>query len=187
MHALPSSRPRIRSLAALAISLGLAVTLSACIETDTGLTLADTKSPVQLMRNEAASRVPAGLVEEVATASDGSVNCRTPEVDPEGLSRSWKSSARIVLTPDADLDLVLSKFYVSFREDGWEQGTFGSDTIVEFTKEGNIASVRVTAREATDEKPAEVQVQVQGPCVMTDGETSDEVTKLGSTASAEVE
>jgi hypothetical protein len=159
----------------------LALVLTACSSTESGgLTLAETKSPVQLLRNEAASRVPSGLVAEVATTVDASTNCRSEEADPDGLQRSWKSSARIVLTPEADLDLVLSKLYVSFKEDGWEQGTFGSASIVEFTKADSIANIHVTVRKAKEDKPAELQVQVAGPCVMTAGAGSDEVTRLES-------
>lgn len=146
------------------------------------MTLAQSKSPVQLLRNEAASRVPAALVAEVENVSDGSTNCRSAEVDPDGLERSWKSSVRIVLVPDADLEMMLSKLYVSFLEDGWEQGTFGSDSIVEFTRDDSVANIHITARAASDDKPAEVQVQVAGPCVTTDGEGSDEVVKLESQA-----
>lgn len=174
MTALQSLGRALPAAAAFAIVLSLA----ACSEEKTGLTLAETKSPVQLLRNEAASRVPAGLVGEVENSSDSSESCRTAEADPEGLQRAWKSSVRIVLTPEAELDLVLSKFYVSFREDGWEQGTYGSDTIVEFTRDGSIANIHITSREAKDGAPAELQVQVAGPCVMTDGEGSDEVTRL---------
>jgi len=172
----------LRRTLSAAAALAIVLSVASCSETETGLTLAETKSPVQLLRNEAASRVPATLVAEVENSSDASENCRTAETDPEGLQRSWKSSVRIVLTPEADLDMVLSKFFLSFREDGWEQGTYGSDTIVEFTREGSFANIHISVREAKDDSPAELQVQVAGPCVMTDGEGSDEVTKLEVTA-----
>ena len=178
MNAHQQTTPMFRRALTVVAAAAIVLSLAACSEEKTGLTLAETKSPVQLLRNEAASRVPAGLVAEVENSSDASVNCRTEETDPEGLQRSWKSSVRIVLAPDADLDLVLSKFYVSFREDGWEQGTYGSDTIVEFTRDGSIADIHISVKDAKDDAPAELQVQVSGPCVMTDGESSDEVKKL---------
>jgi hypothetical protein len=160
-------------------ALPLLLALSACAsDANTGLTLAQTKSPVQLLRNAAASRVPSTLVAKVENSSDSSENCRTPETDPEGLQRSWKSSVRIVLTPEADLKAVLSKVYVSFREDGWEQGTYGSAAIVEFTRDDSIADIHISVKEARDGDPAELQMKVSGPCVMTDGEGSDEVTRL---------
>lgn len=177
MNATQPTRPRTRRM--LLAVLPLVLALTACAgDADTGLTLAQTKSPVQLLRNEAASRVPAGLVAEVENSSDASENCRTAEADPEGLQRSWKSSVRILLTPDADWDLVLSKFYVSFREDGWDQGTYGSDTIVEFTRDGSLATIHISGKAPKDGAAGELQVQVAGPCVMTDGEGSPEVTKL---------
>jgi len=173
-----------RALIAASVALGLVVTMSACTTSEpTGLTLAQSKSPVQLLRNETASRIPSGLVAEVSNASDGSVNCRTPETDPEGLSRQWKSSARITLTPEADLALVMSKLFISFREDGWEQGTYGSDTIIEFTKPDSVANIHITTSEK-EGQATEIQVQVAGPCVMTAGETSDEVVKLEANAAA---
>ena len=172
-----------RRTISIALALVAGFTLASCAgEAEAGLTLAQSKSPVQLLRNEAASRVPDGLVAEVENVSDGSTNCRSAEVDPEALQRSWKSSVRMVLVPGADLDLMLSKLYVSFLEDGWEQGTFGSDSIVEFTRDSSVATIHISARKATDDKPAEVQVQVAGPCVMTDGEGSDEVVNLEAQA-----
>lgn len=175
-----------RGLVAASVALGLVLTLGACTASEpTGLTLAQSKSPVQLLRNETASRIPAGLVAEVTNSSDGSVNCRTPETDPEGLSRQWKSSARITLTPEADLALVMSKLFISFREDGWDQGTYGTATIIEFTKPDSVANIHITTSEK-DGEATEVQVQVAGPCVMTGGATSDEVVKLEANAAAAI-
>lgn len=179
MNALRPTTSRTSRALTIAVALGLLASLSACAaEEKTGPTLAQTKSPVQLLRNEAASRVPATLVADVVNASDASANCRTEEADPKGLQRAWKSSVRIILLPESDLETVLSKFYVSFREDGWDQGTYGSDSIVEFTRDGSLANIHITSRKAKDTEPAEIQVQVAGPCVMTDGEGSAEVTKL---------
>jgi len=176
-----------RGLLAVSVALGLIITLGACSSSEpTGLTLAQSKSPVQLLRNETASRIPAGLVAEVINSSDASENCRTPETDPEGLERSWKSSARITLTPEADLDLVMSKLFISFREDGWEQGTFGSDTIIEFTKPDSVAKIHITTSSKEGEATA-IQVKVSGPCVMTAGEKSDEVIKLEANAAAAIQ
>jgi len=173
-----------RGLLAVGVALGLIVTLGACSSSESGgLTLAQSKSPVQLLRNETASRVPAGLVATVENSSDESVNCRTAETDPEGLERKWKSGARIALTPEADLSLVMSKLFISFRADGWEQGTYGSDSIIEFTKPDSVAVIHITTAEKEGE-PTEVRVAVEGPCVTTAGETSDEVVKLEANSAA---
>jgi hypothetical protein len=184
MNAVSTAR---RGLLAVSVALGLVLTLGACTSSEpTTLTLAQSKSPVQLLRNETASRIPSALVADVVNASDGSVNCRTPETDPEGLSRQWKSSARIILTPEADLALVMSKLFISFREDGWEQGTYGTDTIIEFTRPDSVANIHITTSEKEGEA-TEIQVQVAGPCVMTGGESSDEVVKLEANAAAALE
>lgn len=168
-------RADARLLAPMAL---LILALSACAPEPAGPTLAETKSPVQLLRNETASRVPAAMVAEVTTTVDASSSCRTAEADPEGLQRAWKSSARLTLVPEADLDLVLSKLYISLREDGWAQGIYGSASIVEFTRDDSLANIHVSVKKASDSDPAELQLQVAGPCVMTAGEASDEVRSL---------
>ena len=173
--------------AALAAAL-LTLTLAACAsDTPDGLTLAQSKSPVQLLRNEVASRVPSALVADVTNSSDASSACRTEETDPEGLLRSWKSSVRITLTPEADLEIMLSKLLVSFREDGWDEGTYGSATIIEFTRDDSIAEIHISTKRATDTEAAQIQVQVAGPCVMTGGAESDEVLALEKAAAAELQ
>jgi hypothetical protein len=175
------SRIRTATLAALTICGALA--LSGCTVTDTSLSLADTKSPVQLLRNSAATRVSDDLIKEVLNATDQSVACRTPETDPEGLLRQWRSTIRLELAEAADPDAVVAALTKSFVDSGWTEGIYGTKSIIELTK-GESGTVIHLSRTKADEEEgtsAELQLQANGPCVMTEGETSQEVALLGAT------
>ena len=145
------------------------------------LTLAATKSPAQLLRNEAANRVPAEHVESIIKSQDESTSCRTVETDPEGLLRSWRSAVRIQLVNDAsvDPDAVLETLVTSFVDDGWDRGSYGVETIIELTRDGSETNIHVSVSQPDESVGAEIQLVVAGPCVMTDGRDSDEVTSLG--------
>ena len=170
---------------AAAIVLALAVGLAGCADTastTSGPSLADTKSPVQLLRNEAADRIPAGVVAEVRNGNDGSHACEALADDPDGKLRSWRSDVSIVLTPESELELVVSKLLISFTTDGWEKSASSTSTSFEFTREGSAADVAVTTTPASGGTGAVILVDVEGPCVMTAGQGSDEVRKLESSA-----
>ena len=167
----------------IAVAL-LTTLLSACADSSGGApTLVETKSPVQLLRNEAASRLPTELVKGVVKEQDGSTACRTVETDPEGLLRSWRSVVRFELRNDAAIDpqAVIDELASSFVDDGWDQGTFGVASIIELTRAGSETQIHISMTNADEEAGAggEVQLTVSGPCVMTEGATSDEVTRLG--------
>ena len=85
------------------------------------LTLAQTKSPVQLLRNEAAGRVDEFVVETVNETQDLSSACKTEEADPLGLSRSWTSSVDVSLKAGSAwrLDIVATDLVASFEAQGW--------------------------------------------------------------------
>ena len=162
----------------------LCAVLSACsAESNQPLTLAQSKSPVQLLRNEAAGRVPADVVERVIREQDGSTACRTPETDPEGLLRSWRSIIRFELRRDASVDPqgVVDGLATSFVDDGWSQGTFGVASIVELTRPNSETQIHLSMKLPDEgaEAGGEVQLAVSGPCVMTLGAESSEVTQLG--------
>jgi hypothetical protein len=177
------SRIRTARLIAM-IALG-ALALSGCSAfstTDTHLSLAESKSPVQLLRNAAAGRVPDVLINEVLNATDQSVACRTPETDPEGLLRQWRSTIRLELADGADADAVIDELTSSFVEQGWAEGIYGTKSIIELTRgtSGSVIHVSGTAADDENGTMAELQVQVSGPCVMTAGEGSSEVALLGA-------
>jgi len=148
---------------------------------DDSLTLAETKSPAQLLRNEAANRVPADQVEAIIKSQDESTSCRTVETDPDGLLRSWHSAVRFQLVNDAsvDPDAVLETLVNSFVDDGWTRGSFGVETIVELTQTNSETTIHVSVSRPDPDGGAQIQLAVAGPCVMTDGRESAEVTSLG--------
>ena len=171
---------RIAGLAVLT-----ALLMSGCSDTTSSdaPTLAETKSPVQLLRNEAASRVQESQIDQVLKTQDESTSCRTPETDPDGLSRSWRSVSRLqlVYSTSVEVSAVVDNLAESFVKQGWDRGTYGTASIIELTREGSETNIHISFKRADDEAQtgAEVQIAVAGPCVMTAGRTSDEVTKLG--------
>ena len=171
---------RAAALAALTAAL-----LSGCADTAStdALTLAETKSPVQLLRNEAASRVPEGLVEQILVSQDESTNCRTPETDPDGLLRSWRSTIRfqLVYGDTVDAKAIVDDLTASFVDQGWDEGIYGTASIIELTRAGSETNIHISTKKpnADESLGAEIQLAVAGPCVMTEGKTSGEVTALG--------
>jgi hypothetical protein len=181
------------ALAALALSL---VGLTACSADDgkpahSGLTLAETKSPVQLLRNEAATRIPPAAIESVSQTADVSVACKTEAEDPEGLRRSWHSDVEVTIETGSAwrVDAIVDDLAASFVEQGWVAtplDTRSDKHAVKLTKEGMLSAIRVTAHRpdpaATvavgDTEPVTIDLALNGPCVDTDGAKSDAVKKL---------
>jgi hypothetical protein len=151
-------------------------------EPDQALTLAQTKSPVQLLRNEAASRVPADAVDSIVTSQDESTACRTVETDPDGLLRSWRSVVRYALKyGDAyDGERIVADLAASFVDQGWVEGSYGTAAIVELSRDGSETTIHISESpgDAEARTGAQVQLTVAGPCVLTKGADSDEVRLL---------
>lgn len=141
-------------------------------------TLVETKSPVQLLRNEAASRIPDIVVNELTETTDASSACLSADVDPGELARAWRSTATLTMTNSqaARVDVVTAELVASFTEQGWIAEP--EDAATRLTREGTLATVVVagTAKSATDH--ASIAISVTGPCVLTDGPDSDEVLEL---------
>jgi len=175
--------PAVTRTLAAATVITFALALAGCASGETaangsGPSLADTKSPVQLLRNEAADRIPAGVIADVIPGNDSSSACKTVGEDPEGRERFWASDVRVELTPETTVELVLSKLLISFTSDGWVKSEDSGSASFQFTREGSAADVNVTTEQATENSGGAVIVSVQGPCVMTAGADSDEVRKL---------
>jgi len=181
--------PRARLFAAIAVFAVTAGTLMACAAPEEekasslpDLTLAETKAPVQLLRNEAANRIPAKFVDDILATKDMSSACQTEETDPEGLVRSWRSSVRIALKNDdsVKVDSIVKALNATFIKQGWKQGSYGAATIVELTSDTSAVVIHISTKAATPEAGAgaEIQIQTGGPCVETAGTDSDEVTSL---------
>jgi hypothetical protein len=151
---------------------------------DSDISLAEAKSNVQLLRNDAASRIPADLVDIVLVSSDLSVSCEPESTDPEGLLRSWHSGARISLQPGADLSAVIDDLAGSFVAQGWEQSAGSSATATTLSNPTIFSDIEITASPEDEDagRPAEITLALSSPCVVTDGESSKEVRQLEAMA-----
>lgn len=176
---------QLRKTAALAIALALVTTLSACAEEGGAITLADTKAPTQLLRNDAAGRVPTEAVLTVGEKGDGSEGCALDD-DPDELMRKWHSSIILEINsssaPEVDgISADLSKTYI---DEGWDeflsQGTDSSTRTLK--RSGSRSQLRITTTEDADGDGlgATIAIDVFGQCVKTEGPNSDEVTQLGT-------
>jgi hypothetical protein len=163
-----------------------AVSLSACSTdgADNGsVGLAQTKSPVQLMRNEAASRIPTGAVEMTDQVEDLSVACKSADADPEGRERSWRSSVLVTIEDGSAwrVATIGDDVAASFVEEGWSlsKGPTTPTTNIILENPGSAASVTLAVTEGADDKSgATIRVIATGPCVDTDGAESPEVKQL---------
>jgi hypothetical protein len=154
------------------------------------VTLAQSKSYAQLLRNEASSRLPEIVLKQVAESSDVSVAC---DDDPAGLSRSWSSSMSILVTNStaARIQEVANDLADSFVAQGWKakQADESTDTHIVTTLRSatSLADIAITATsKATDQVPS-IQITATGVCALTEGPESDEVTMLEGQDTANAE
>ena len=156
------------------------------------VSLTDTKSPAQLLRNEAANRIPAEAIDEIIQSEDVSVACLSEQDDPEGTIRSWHSTADVLIKDGNDVRQLTKDVAASFEEQGWISRNLGGNANVVsklLESDTSLASIQVSGFEPNAEdigttgqedvvEQLTVNVQVHGPCVRTDGPDSDEVRNL---------
>ena len=185
----------------VALALFSVIALSGCandavasVEGDfPDVTLAATKSPVQLLRNDAASRIPTAVIDNVEEAIDESVACFDKDKDPGGLIRSWHSSAMVTVVSGSAwrVESIVDNLIASFTEQEWTARSLGETADFRsslLTSKGSMAEIQVIGerpdpdqtKDSTVEavKQVTVEIQVHGPCVRTEGPKSEEVTKL---------
>ena len=164
-----------RRLGTTIIIAGLSLGLAACSSgTPPTASLADTKSPVQLLRNESILRLPSADIGSVES-TDESVGC-----DGDKSVRRWNSAAIITLSDSAGQkpDAAITTLAASFEEDGWVVSPGNEredDEQAVLTSGTSAAEIRLIAHAGT---PATVTIEAAGPCVQTDGPDSEEVRKL---------
>jgi len=194
-----ADRRNLGALSALAIVAALA--LSAC-GADAGagvagdfpdLTLAATKSPVQLLRNDAAGRIPPAVIDSIEETDDTSVACLEEEDDPTGIVRSWHSTA--IVTVEAGsvwrIDDIVDKLVASYVDQDWLARSLGQSADFRsslLTSEKSLAEITVIGQRPDEDQSATstaevvddvtIEIQVHGPCVRTDGAESDEILDL---------
>lgn len=157
--------------------LVVALALVGCSQAPQALTLVQTKSPVQLLRNEAWYRLPEVMVKEDSETTDVSEAC-----DDEGAMRLWRSSTIALLTNSQAARVVTAgdNLAASFVEQGWtaERSEEGVAVLTVLTRPVSIAVIEIEAVEKTQEHRASIRITASGPCVRTSGADSDEVRDL---------
>lgn len=186
---------RIAGLVLVAVAIG---GLSACASPGStvpgdypDVSLTDTKSPAQLLRNEAANRIPADVIDEIIESEDVSVACLSEQDDPEGTIRSWHSTADVLIKDGNDVKQLTKDLAASFEEQGWTSRNLGGNVNVVsklLESDESLADIQVSGFEPNPDQGTTgledaveqltVQVQVHGPCVRTGGADSDEVKTL---------
>ena len=155
----------------------LMLCLAGCSTDDGALRLVDTKSSVQLLRNEAWFRLPEVMVKGDTETTDVSVPC-----DDDGFERSWLSGTTALINNSFAPRTagVASELVDSFTVQGWTAATTANAGSTEYTLErtGSIAVITVLATEKTDSERASIAISITGPCVATDGADSAEVRQL---------
>lgn len=175
-----ASIPVIAGVALMALS-GCSGSSSAAPAT---ATLASTKPQVQLLRNEAASRLDQDGMQDVTVTKDGSVACKAPDVDPKGLFRAWNSTITFNVLPKQAqrVDAIGQSVVNSFVKQQWDasvqKGENSSTTLLQ--KSGTSIDLRVGVEKdaSSNGKKATVSIQTTGACVETGGADSEEVKKL---------
>jgi hypothetical protein len=155
------------------------------------VSLAETKSPVQFLRNDAASRIPTAVIDNVEGTVDESVACLDEAKDPDGLIRSWHSSALVTIVSGSSwrIEAIVDNLIQSFTDQEWAARSLGETADFRssmLTSKTSMAEIQVIGErpdpDATegDESAGEVtvEIQVHGPCVRTEGSGSEEVLKL---------
>ena len=84
------------------------------------VSLAESKSPVQLVRNAAGGRIPAIVLHSIDETRDESVPCLSASEDPQEYIRTWHSTilATIVSGSAWRVDAVASNLVESYTDDG---------------------------------------------------------------------
>lgn len=155
----------------------LVLVLAGCSTDDGRLRLVETKSPVQLLRNEAWLRLPEVMVKGDYETLDTSMPC-----DDAGRERSWLSRTTALINNSFAPRTagVAEELVDSFSEQGWSTTVAAGAGSTEYTleKEGSPAMISVLAVEKTKDHRATIAITITGPCVVTDGADSDEVLAL---------
>lgn len=155
------------------------------------LSLAESKAPAQLLRNTAVTRIPADVVLNVGTDTDGSIACLAASEDPAESIRRWNSSVdlNLKLTEAVNAEAIVAALIKTYTDEGWmSQAITGSKaTNQAFLLTNGTASaasvstsqVRIEAIVAGDKGSAFIRISSLGPCVVTEGKDSAEVKELG--------
>lgn len=184
-------RRKMRSSGVVMIAVTALVVLSGCASGGSpasgavdDVTLAQSKSYAQLLRNEASSRLPPIVLKEVASSSDISVACDAASDDPDGLVRSWNSSTNILVTNStaSRVQKVADDLVSTFVAQGWADDRENSSTeiltVTTLTNTASLASIEIATAAKADGQAPSITITTTGVCALTEGPESDEVTTL---------
>lgn len=181
------------SIAVACVVLASVLVLTGCAgeAPSNDLTLRDTKSPAQLLRNSVASRIDEALIASAGDSVDQSVACKTEKEDPEGLQRYWQSKVTLALVGESakDVDLVIDAVATAMTAEGWKLASLGGSSVIHtrYLSNDTSSTIELSAIstdedakrvESTELENASIVVDVHGPCVATEGAASDEVKSL---------
>ena len=143
-------------------------------------TLGETKSIVQLMRNDVAGSIPPSVVVSNGESTDLSVACFPTSNDPDGLVRAWQSTVDIDILETAAGGVwgVFDRVVTSYQNKGWKVENVDlpdASQAVKLTSGSIIAEIQLSIPE--DESPV-IELVATGPCAATAGADSDEVKLL---------
>lgn len=168
-------------LARLMIPTLVLLTVTGCAASSQSPRLVETKSVVQLLRNEAWYRLPEVMIKGDAETTDTSKGCVD---DLDGRLRSWESSTvALVNNSFAPRAIgVADTLAATFVNQGWSSTRTETPEAVTTVLErpSMLAYITIEARAKTPEHRATVRITVTGPCVLTEGPDSPEVTMLES-------
>jgi hypothetical protein len=186
-------RDRARVFMALTAGAVVVASLSGCASSGSrveaasvasDVTLAQSKSYAQLLRNEASSRLPAIVLKEVSESTDVSVACDEARDDPEQLLRSWRSATRILITNSTAprVQTVADDLVDTFVAQGWiasdEPESTADLSIIGLGREASLASIEIAAASKAADQAPSITITTTGACALTDGPESDEVVTL---------
>ena len=176
--------PTVHRPAATIAALALLTLLSACASPasdQSDLTLRETKSVVQLLRNEVASRIPADVIAGAGGTTDFSITCGIAANDPKGYTRYWSSRIDVSLTEESSPLETFDALSESFKSQGWtiENYKLGdAPRAQQLTGGSSIASISLSLFDGTETATPLIRIEAHGPCVKTAGAKSDEVKNL---------
>jgi hypothetical protein len=167
---------------AVSVSSFMLIALAGCATEHAAISLASTKPNVQLLRNDLANRIATPLVDGVADPVDTSIACESTSDDPTGRERAWQSGMVVVFKPEVqrDVHITVDVLVAAFRGNGWTVETTENPDVVTLTRGQPVTTVTISSASADQAAamPARIGVTVVGPCVMTGGADSEEVTLL---------
>ncbi len=170
--------------ATAAAAIAVVTLLSACASPasdQSNLTLRETKSVVQLLRNEVASRLPSDVVADAGGTTDISITCGIAANDPKGYTRYWSSRIDVSLTEGSSPLEVFDDLSASFKSQGWKIENYklgDAPRAQQLTGGSSIASLSLSLFDGTDTAAPLIRIEAHGPCVKTAGAKSDEVKDL---------